>query len=286
MFTLNLKKLLPKVSIVIPCYNHGKYLSDALSNLEPGSIYYEVIIVNDGSSQQETIDILEVYRGKGYKIIDQVNMGLAAARNTGIASANCKFIMLLDADNLIEPEFIKKAVLVFESDPSIAVVYSDAEYFGTKTGRWTVGEFNLQRLMISNYIDACAMVRKSVFEELGGYDIRMKEIKSGWEDWEMWLRIAFAGKQFRYIPQIGFKYRVGNDSMIGGINNSYEIRNRLMDYIQKKYPKQLGQQYITEFVLQRFKPHPFRFFIKLSMITWFNARYQRLLSKNKIIEGI
>ncbi|HET7119370.1 MAG TPA: glycosyltransferase family A protein [Hanamia sp.] len=276
----------PRISIIIPCYNHGKYLPDALFNLDPKNTFYELIIVNDGSTEKETIKTLESFRARNYKIIDQENMGLAAARNTGISSAKGEFIMLLDADNSIDLDFLKKAVQVFESEPSVDVVYSDAEYFGTKSGKWVVGEFNLQRLMIANFIDACAMVRKSVFDQLGGYDTKMKEIKSGWEDWEMWLRIAFSGKKFRYLPQIGFRYRVTSDSMIEGIKNNYENRNRLTDYLHKKYPAHLGQKFITDFVLKRFKPHPLHFLIKLSMIAWFNARYQKLLKKNKIVEGI
>ncbi len=229
---------------------------------------------------------LESCRKSNYLIIDQENKGLAAARNSGIAQSKGEYILLLDADNIIESDFISQAVTIFQSNPLVSVVYSDAEYFGNRTGRWVVGEFNLQRLMITNYIDACAMVRKSVFDELGDYDTNMKEIKSGWEDWEMWLRIAFAGKQFFYLPQIGFKYRVGSESMIVGINNSYLVRNSLTDYLHQKYPAQLGHQHISDFVVKRFKPNPFKFIFKLGLMTWFKKYYQNLVQKNKIIDSI
>ncbi|RYE53660.1 MAG: hypothetical protein EOP48_13920 [Sphingobacteriales bacterium] len=194
--------------------------------------------------------------------------------------------MLLDADNKVEPTFLAEAVRIFENSPGVAVVYSDALYFGKKEGPWIVGDFNLQKMMIENYIDACAMVRKAVFDELGGYDTQMKQIKSGWEDWEMWLRLAFAGKEFRYWPHTGFRYRVNEDSMIGGINNSYEIRNKLTQYLHDKYPDKLGHQFITAYVKKRFKPHPFKFLVKLSMNTWFNNKYQRLVNQNKVMNGL
>ena len=283
-FVLLNNVLLPSVSIIIPCYNQGHYLKDALSGFDPGNEDYEIIIVNDGSGQG--LNEIDHFRAQGFTILDQANAGLAAARNTGIAHARGQYIMLLDADNKVEAVFIKAAAAILDTDPDVAVVYSDALYFGSKTGPWKVGEFNLQKLMIANYIDACAMVRKSVFEELGGYDTEMKNIKSGWEDWEMWLRIAFSGKKFRYWPEIGFHYRVDNGSMIGDIKNSYEVRNNLTSYLHNKYPGKLGHEYITEFVVKRFKPHPFKFIIKLTMISWFHRKYQQLLNKNKIMKGI
>ena len=277
---------LPKVSIIIPCYNQGHYLNEALSNLEPRNNDYEVIIINDGSTDKITISELELCTHKGFQVINQVNKGLAEARNIGIEKSTGDFIMLLDADNCVQLDFIYNALNVFESDTNVAVVYSDALYFGQKKGRWVVGEFNLQKLMIDNYIDACAMVRKNVFTQLGGYDSKMKEIKSGWEDWEMWLRISFSGKKFVYLPEIGFKYRVHKESMIGEIKNNYQVRNMLNEYIHNKYPAQIGHQHISNFVLKRFKPHPVHFLVKLVLMAWFTKHYNQLLSKNKIIRGI
>lgn len=275
-----------KVSIVIPCFNQGIYLQDSLSGYEPSDELYEVIIVNDGSTDTGTLAVLDEYKAKGYNIINQQNQGLAAARNTGIKNSTGQYIMLLDADNMVLPDFMKEAAGILDNSASTAVVYSDAEYFGAKTGKWEVGPFNLQKIMIENYIDACAMVRKSVFEELGGYDTEMKKIKSGWEDWEMWLRIAFAGKTFHYRPGVGFRYRVNTSSMIGGITSSYQVRNGLNDYLHKKYPGKLGHDHITAFVVRRFKPHPFKFLIKLSMLSWFRKKYQALVDKNRVIRGI
>lgn len=271
------------VSIIIPCYNHGKYLPEVLTNLESSNSIYEVIIINDGSTDAVTLQMLDAYREKDYTVVDQPNQGLSAARNTGIAHAKGEFVLLLDADNLILDGFIEKALRIFYSDSQVAVVYSDAEYFGSRQGRWNVGDFNLQRLMISNYIDACAMVRKSIFAELGGYDT---EMKGGLEDWEMWLRIAFAGKKFRYIPEVGFRYRVYAQSMSGVMRRNYANRNMLARYLHHKYPDKLGHQHITNFVKGRFRTNPIRFFVKLSLLTWFNKYYRKLLAENKIIEGI
>lgn len=275
--------MLPKVSIIIPCFNHGEYLQDALDNLKPDNAFYEVIIVNDGSTDEQTIKVIESCKAKNYIVVGQENMGLSAARNTGISVSKGDFIMPLDADNTLDLTFMEKAASILESDPTLAVVYSDMELFGSQTGKRSVGEFNLQRLMISNYIDACAMIRKSVFDELGGYDSQMK---GGWEDWELWLRIAFSGRRFHYIPETGFRYRVYPGSMSNIIGRNYENRNKLTAYLHEKYPSKMGHQYITDFVVKRFKQRPVFFIAKMSIIAWFNKYYQKLLNKNKIIEGI
>lgn len=276
-------RLFPKVSVVIPCYNHGLYLKEALSNLDNESSLYEIIIVNDGSNTEETLQILNDLKTKNFNVVSQENKGLSEARNTGIFHSKGEYILFLDADNSIEVDLINKAATIFDSNSEIAVVYSDAEYVGNKTGRWVVGEFNLQRLMIANYIDACAMVRKSVFDELGGYDSKMI---GGWEDWELWLRIGFAGKKFYYLPEVGFKYRTYPGSMSGVLGKSFEIRNRLKAYLHEKYKGKMGQEYITDFVIIRFKNSPIKFITKLVMISWFNKVYQKLLKENKLIKGI
>lgn len=275
--------VLPKVSIVIPCYNQGHFLQDALSGYIPENELYEIIIVNDGSTAPETMEALAELRAKGYLVIDQANAGLSAARNTGISRARGNYIMLLDADNKVELSFVEEAASILDGNADMAVVYSDAQYFGEKTGNWIVGSFNLQQLMIENYIDACAMVRRSVFEELGGYDTNMKK---GWEDWEMWLRIAFSCKKFYYLPKTGFHYRVNKNSMVSGVRSNYKTRNEIVDYLHAKYPDKLGHIHITKFVVRRFRPNPFLFLTKLSMITWANKKYQKLVKEHKMINGI
>ena len=77
------------------------------------------------------------------------------------------------------------------------MVYGDSEYFGGKTGRRQTGEFNLQKIMIGNYIDACAVYRRSVWEALGGYDEKMPVM--GMEDWDFWLNMSLNNYQFHQL---------------------------------------------------------------------------------------
>jgi glycosyltransferase involved in cell wall biosynthesis len=203
-----------KVSIVIPCYNQGTMLREALASIKQvrNANLFEVIIVDDGSSEVETNKILTEVQEAGYCVVSQPNRGLGAARNTGIRLAKGEFILPLDSDNRLRDVYLSEAVSLLEQNPAVGVVYTDAQYFGEKGGRWNVPEFDLLPLLRMNFIDACALYRKSLWEEVGGYDEHMPWM--GWEDWDFWLRVASHGGTFVHLSKIGFDYRVRNDSMI------------------------------------------------------------------------
>ena len=202
------------VSIIIPCFNQGAMLREALASVEDvrNANLLEVVIVDDGSSEAETTKILSEVQEAGYPVVSQPNLGLGAARNTGIRLAGGEFILPLDSDNRVRDVYVNEAVSVLEKNPNVGVVYADAEYFGERNGRWHVPEFDLLLLVRTNFIDACALYRKSLWEEVGGYDEHMPWM--GWEDWEFWLRLACHGATFVHLPQVGFDYRVREDSMI------------------------------------------------------------------------
>src|SRR5688500_6267480 len=124
----------PLISVIIPCFNQGKYLKDALDSLEKcDKRLFETIIVNDGSTDDFTNKYLESLRDEGWSVIFQKNLGLGGARNTGIENARGKYILPLDSDNRIHPEYITESLRIFQSDPEIAVVYGNANYFGEKS---------------------------------------------------------------------------------------------------------------------------------------------------------
>lgn len=225
------------LSIIIPCYNHGKYIQDTLDSIESSKDKYnvEVIIINDGSTDQYTIATLKEIEKKGYHVLNQANCGLGAARNNGIKIAKGKYILPLDSDNKVLKPYLNDAIEVLEQDNFYDIVYGDAHYFGEKTGEWIVGEYNLLKLIPSNYIDACAVFRKSVWEKVGGYDEKIP--KMGVEDWDFWLNCSFKGFRFYYLPKSCFNYRVLKDSMIRSFSN--EDSKKAVEYIEFKYKNYL-----------------------------------------------
>lgn len=271
---------MPLVSVIIPCYNQGTYIKDALDSLEKcDKSLFELIIVNDGSTDEFTNRYLKAISEQGMSVIFQENMGLAMARNNGIRKANGKYILPLDSDNKIRPGYLVAGIEILEKHPEVAVVYGNAAYFGDKTGSLVPGRFNLQRLMLRNYIDACTIIRKSVIEEVGLYET-MKYM--GLEDWDLWLRIAFAGYGFYYVDEIMFDYRVSSHSMIKSLTGSIEKQNGIEEYFLAKYPDKLSPADVVNDTLKRLKRRPFGFLRKLFLKKYFPAYYGKLVNNNKI----
>jgi glycosyltransferase involved in cell wall biosynthesis len=237
----------PPVSVVIPCYNQGQYIEEAISSVEKGGYpAYEIIIINDGSTEPLTLKVLSQLKEQGYCVIDQKNQGLPQARNHGIERAKNQYILPLDADDKIRKNYIQKGIDILKSNPEIGVVYGQASLFEYKNGIGFNVEFDIQRLVIENYIPACSIFRKTVWEDCGGYDTQMR---TGWEDWDLWLSAVEKGWKFYYLPEIVFDYRIRSDSM-SLLSNLPENRKKLVSYICNKHPS-LYTTYLPEVIAHK-----------------------------------
>jgi glycosyltransferase involved in cell wall biosynthesis len=202
-----------KVTVVIPCFNHGEFLPEAVESVTAlRREDVELIVVDDGSSDERTRKEMDALPERGIRTIRQENKGLAAARNAGIAAAKGKYILPLDADNHLRSGYFENGIRILDTQPKVGVVYGDAEYIGVCTGRWRVGSFEPNRLLQWNYIDACAMYRRFIWEQNHGYDGTMPV--QGLEDWDFWLSALEHGWEFAYVPEVLFDYRKAEQSMI------------------------------------------------------------------------
>jgi len=221
--------MIPVLSIIIPCYNHGIYLIDAVQSVEcyPNKQDYEIIIVNDGSSDTDTIQILNTLSQKGYTVLHQPNLGLSAARNNGIRISKGIYLLILDADNKIRPSYIHKGIEVLDANHEVGIVYGDCQFFGEIEKKMTQGKFSKKKILIENYIDACVIMRKKIWEEANGYDTAIPEIS----DWDLHLTALSNNWSFHYIPEILFDYRVRSDAM----SRTHKKHDEHKNYIAKKH---------------------------------------------------
>jgi len=240
---------------------------------------FDLIIVNDGSTDEKTIAIIAELKDNGYRVIEQSNQGLGAARNAGIRSCKTKYFLPLDADNKVLPDFFLKGIKVMEEKPHIAVVYGNARLFGDAVGILSPGEPNLQRMMLGNYIDACALIRREVFEKIGYYD-QLKIM--GYEDWDLWLRFLFAGYKFHYIDEILFEYRVRRESMIRSLRADCSKQNMAEQYILNKFPDRLDFDYPIDRMIYMLKKRPFYFLYFILLRKYFPAIFKKKVEKGKL----
>jgi len=199
------------VSVIIPCYNQSKYLTETVQSiLSSDHTPLEIIIINDGSTDETDITgkhLAHLHPQVTY--LSQKNSGPSVARNSGISIAKGKYILPLDGDDLISPKYISEAVNVLESRPEVKVVYCKAEKFGAKNGPWKLKPFTLDNLATDNMIFVSAMYRKSDWVDIGGY---AEEMTWGYEDWEFWISMLKEGGEVIQLSFVGFYYRTSPTS--------------------------------------------------------------------------
>ncbi len=218
-----------KVSIIMPCYNDGIYLEEAIeSALNQTLKDIEIIIIDDASIDQETLDVLSKLDKDNLTVIYlEKNVGPAVARNKGIELAKGKYILPLDSDDKIAPTYVEKAVKILEEDNNIGIVYCEAELFGEQQGKWNLPAYSFSEILIGNMIFATAMYRKEDWKKVNGYNENMVH---GYEDYDFWLLLLELGNRVYQIPEILFSYRIKKISRSTKL--AKELDNEINSYMQ------------------------------------------------------
>lgn len=229
-----------KVSIVIPAYNSEQWVSDAIgSALAQTYADREVVVVNDGSTDGTEKEIVRLADKIIY--VKQENKGLSAARNAGIKAASGEFIIPLDSDDKITPDFIEK-LMPFMEKYDFASTWVRA--FGDINIVWHFGPYDdIKHLQGKIGLCYCALYKKSMWEKIGGYkEIRTKNGVQGFEDYEFWISAWESGFSGYVLPEPLFLYRKHGPSMISTAEeNSKELRaiiRSLHEETFKKYEKE------------------------------------------------
>jgi glycosyltransferase involved in cell wall biosynthesis len=209
------------VSVVIPCYNSSEFLAETVRSVVAQTLSdVEIVFVDDGSSDNSVVWIEQVAGACSIptRLISQSNAGVAAARNRGISEARGRYVLPLDADDLIEPTMLQECFALLEAAPEIALVYTDRQDFGDIEKIWPAGAYDLERLKYFNQLSYCGMFRKSLWASLGGYRINV----SGFDDWDFWIAAALRGFGAAHLPKPLLKHRRRRDSSMWQVLHRYE----------------------------------------------------------------
>jgi len=209
-----------KLSIIIPLYNHGRFLADCIRSIftNQTNLDFEVIIVNDCSTD-DSLEIAEKLAklNNKIKVISTVqNVGLAGARNAGIAetSQDTDFIMCLDSDDMIMNNYIEQCYLTLDMN-HVDLTYTDLYLFGAIEKRLRAPEFDRTTHQNKPFINGSAMYRRSLWNDLQGYDMSKKLIC--WEDYEFYVRVDRAGYKIKKCTNTCLFYRQHENSITARI---------------------------------------------------------------------
>ena len=201
---------MPLVSVIIPCFNHGRYLDEAVNSVLLQTFQdFEIIIVNDGSTDSFTNELLLDYRRPKTRVIHIENSGVSNARNVGIMESTGRYILPLDADDKILPTYIEKAVREMEQNPILGIVYAKAKFFGKSSGELSRTEYHFPEILNRNCIVCTALFKRESWQRVGGYK---KEMRDGLEDYEFWISLIEDGAEVFKIPETLFEYRIHTTS--------------------------------------------------------------------------
>lgn len=238
----------PNVTVIITLFNYAEYIKECLDSVSSASNEgipngFDVLVIDDGSVDDSSAVVEQYIQQSNIPIClvkKAFNTGLADARNLGLQLARSSFAFILDADNWIYPNCLTVLYqAILQSD--CAGVYGILNCFDSKTcqgiGLMSCYEWDVRELVSVPYIDAMALFKKDILLQVGGYSTELMEIGwCGWEDYDLWLKLAQHGYNCKLVPQILSGYRVHGYSMIKTTNVYTPI---LAKYFRKKFSRLL-----------------------------------------------
>jgi len=225
----------PVISVIIPFYNGEKYIEQTVNSILNQTFpYYEILIIDDGSKDEKSLEKLEEIKNVDNRInvFHKKNEGLAATRDFGVSksSETCKYLMFIDDDDLIEPTFLECAYWTLETNKEASWAYSDSIGFGTNEYTWNK-YFDSDKLKKVNELVSAALVRKKDFNKVGGYGLREKAVN---EDWNFWLKLLAKGKYPVHMSYYGQWYRRKETGELKKANNN---KKRALEIINETAQK-------------------------------------------------
>jgi glycosyltransferase involved in cell wall biosynthesis len=235
----------PCISVIIPLYNYSQYINQCLesvvkSDFENLTANIEILVIDDCStdnSARVVEEYLESSSGSICLVKKYLNTGLADVRNIGLKLARAPYVFMLDADNWIEPNCLSVLYRQIKSG-DFASVFSKIRTFNNESQEYYLNglfekEWNVAELIRDPYIDAMAMFDKKILLDVGGYSTELVEYGwFGWEDYDLWLKLAEKNYDCKLVPEVLSSYRIHSSSMI---NTTHKFKINMSRYFNYKF---------------------------------------------------
>lgn len=222
------------IGVIIPLYKQGMYLETCVTSVLRQTFKDFCVTIVDDCSPDDSGDIADklALTDDRIRVIHLAkNMGLSAARNTGIEASHSKYILPLDADDAIASTMLEKCLERIE-DGMGDIIYTDYQEFGESHNYINMSEYCYDMLKIRNHMVCCSLYHKSHWREVGGYD----ESMTAYEDWQFYLKMGYHGHYGYRIAEPLFAYRVKKHSMITEARKRHaELCKHMMETIPEVY---------------------------------------------------
>jgi len=216
-----------RVAVVIPCFN-DPFVIDAVASVRGQDELHELVVVDDGSTDRETLSAFERLAADGVRVVRRENGGLAAARMTGVEATSAPYVFPLDADDELQPGALRALADALDQAPGAAVAWGDIEVFGElELSVSTARTFDPWLLTFVSGIPGTSMVRRTALLEAGGWSFARQ-----YEDWDLWLTFAERGWGGIHEPVRMLRYRRHGQRMLG---DATAIHGELVEEIRARH---------------------------------------------------
>lgn len=227
------------ISIIIPNYNYEQYVAEAITSAANQSLQPSVITIIDDGSSDESLKIInqtikslrKSHKDIRFDLVSQANCGIVATKNRGIKEATTQWIVFLDADDILDKDYLKKCFML-QRKSNADVVYTDMQMFGAVNLTQTVLPYNKFRLRSVNFIHNSALYRTSLLRKVDGYS---KEFSIGYEDWELNLKLSKITSRFSYLREPLLLYRRHDGASRD--NNAQQKLVQVIKLLERQHPE-------------------------------------------------
>ncbi|OLE73685.1 MAG: hypothetical protein AUG12_04310 [Acidobacteria bacterium 13_1_20CM_2_57_8] len=263
------------ISVVIPCYNQARFLGKAVESvLSQSHKELELIVVNDGSTDETERVASQYLADPRFRLINQKNAGLPAARNRGLSESQGDFLNFLDSDDWLAQDMLRTLLTTLDQNPEIAFAYCDikivdaagapGDTFSVGAAREILNGDIFGSLVQSGYFPPhTVLIRRSVLDDVGPFDEQL----GGHADYELWLRASGKGHHALYVDQKLACYRIHGNNMSSNRQHMFSTREAALQKISRMYPERFGSA-VNRMIEDReemYRAH-----------TWLNTHYVEL----------
>lgn len=221
---------------MIPCFNDGVTLQETVASVRDQESC-ELVVVNDGSEDPATLQILAAMESDGVRVVHQENQGLSAARMAGLSATEASYVLPLDADDRLAPGALTVLADALDTHSEYGMAWGQTRVFGDVEYTISHGAHALDpwRLTLFNGLPYSAMFRREALRDAGGWELN----EGGYEDWDLWMSFADAGYRGCYLPHVIILYRVHGSRMWRDAITQHE---RIVQSMRARHPRLFSER--------------------------------------------